>query len=344
MMNGWKKISLGDVAEIDPPRTLKKGMTTPFIPMDALPEHARSPARIDKRTFTGSGTKFQNGDILLARITPCLENGKTAFVSGLPETYVAHGSTEYIVLTGKAGITDSLFLYYLARSEEFGNHAITHMEGTSGRQRVPSDAVEKYSFPLPPLPEQKAIARILGTLDDKIELNRRMNATLDMIALCREAGLPAPDFRQDGGMFIQTLSRPVARQTGQAAPQATQQVAMQDNGLIAKAFSEFVAALASQTGQATGQATGQVAGQAANALLNFFTTLRTAKEIQDFLGLSHRETFLNNYLNPAIEAGLLERTIPEKPTSPNQRYRLTAKGRPWLAKTKENTEGLGHGE
>jgi predicted HTH transcriptional regulator len=171
-------------------------------------------------------------------------------------------------------------------------------------------------------------------------IERAGTGTLDMIALCREAGLPAPDFRQDGGMFIQTLSRPVARQTGQAAPQATVQVAMQDNGLIAKAFSEFVAALASQTGQVTGQA----AGQAANALLNFFTTLRTAKEIQDFLGLSHRETFLNNYLNPAIEAGLLERTIPKKPTSPNQRYRLTAKGRAWLAKNKKNTEGLGHGE
>ncbi|MDR0535166.1 MAG: restriction endonuclease subunit S [Puniceicoccales bacterium] len=182
MKNEWKQVALGNVAEINPARTLKKGMITPFIPMNALSAHTRSPARIDKRTFIGQGVKFQNGDTLLARITPCLENGKTVFVSGLPEMCVAHGSTEYIVMSGKTGIADSLFIYYLSRSNDFRNHAITHMEGTSGRQRVPNDVVEKYSLPLPPLPEQKTIARILGTLDDKIELNRRMNATLEAMA------------------------------------------------------------------------------------------------------------------------------------------------------------------
>ncbi len=118
----------------------------------------------------------------MARITPCLENGKTAYVSGLEGNAVAHGSTEYIVIAEKQNVSDGLFAYYLARSSEFRSFAIGHMEGTSGRQRVPTAAVAKFQFRLPSLSEQKAIAHILGTLDDKIELNRRMNATLEAMA------------------------------------------------------------------------------------------------------------------------------------------------------------------
>lgn len=182
MAGEWQSRAIGKAFAVNPPRTIKRGQVTPFIPMDALPEHARSPLRIDEREFTGSGVKFQNGDTLIARITPCLENGKTAFVSGLPEGVVAHGSTEYIVLAGKPDESDNLFAYYLARSPDFRQFAIGHMEGTSGRQRVPSVAVENFTVTLPPLPEQRAIAHILGTLDDKIELNRRMTETLEAIA------------------------------------------------------------------------------------------------------------------------------------------------------------------
>ncbi len=182
MAGEWQPRAIGKAFAVNPPRTIKRGQVTPFIPMDALPEHARSPMRIDEREFTGSGVKFQNGDTLIARITPCLENGKTAFVSGLPEGVVAHGSTEYIVLAGKPDESDNLFAYYLVRSPDFRQYAIGHMEGTSGRQRVPSVAVENFTIALPPLPEQRAIAHILGTLDDKIELNRRMNETLEAIA------------------------------------------------------------------------------------------------------------------------------------------------------------------
>ena len=182
MASEWTEATVGEAFEVNPPRALKRGLVAPFIPMDALPVHARAVERIDYREFAGSGTRFKNGDTLIARITPCLENGKTVFVAELPDGAVGHGSTEYIVLAGKEKLSDGLYGYYLARSPDFRRYAIGHMEGTSGRQRVPSTAVEKYVVGLPPLPEQRAIAHILGTLDDKIELNRRMSETLETMA------------------------------------------------------------------------------------------------------------------------------------------------------------------
>ena len=182
MAGEWTEATVGEAFEVNPPRALKRGLVAPFIPMDALPVHARAVERIDYREFAGSGTRFKNGDTLIARITPCLENGKTVFVAELPDGAVGHGSTEYIVLAGKEKLSDGLYGYYLARSPDFRRYAIGHMEGTSGRQRVPSTAVEKYVVGLPPLPEQRAIAHILGTLDDKIELNRRMSETLETMA------------------------------------------------------------------------------------------------------------------------------------------------------------------
>src|SRR5690554_479018 len=182
MASEWTETTVGEAFEIGPSRTLKRGDIAPFIPMDALPVHARAFERIDSREFTGSGTRFKNGDTLIARITPCLENGKTAYVAGLPANSIGRGSTEYIVLAGRESLSDGLYGYYLARSPDFRRYAIGHMEGTSGRQRVPSTAIEKYELALPPLTEQRAIAHILGTLDDKIELNRRRNQTLEAMA------------------------------------------------------------------------------------------------------------------------------------------------------------------
>jgi len=182
MGSEWKPVSLGDVIEINPRRNYERGKMAPYVPMNALTEWKRKIARLDRRENTGSGSKFINGDVLLARITPCLENGKTAYVDVLEEGEVGFGSTEFIVLRGKEGIIDNLFVYYFSRSEEFRSFAIKSMSGTSGRQRVPNAAISEYQFMLPPLAEQKRIAHILGTLDDKIELNQRMNETLEAMA------------------------------------------------------------------------------------------------------------------------------------------------------------------
>ena len=182
MNSDWRLLRMGEAFQVNPRRDVQRGSTSAFVPMDALLENARRVARIDEREFTGSGMKFQNGDTLIARITPCLENGKTAYVSGLPSGAMAHGSTEYVVVTGKPEVSNNLFAYYLARSDAFRAYAISQMEGTSGRQRVSSSAIEKYEIKLPPLPTQIAIADILGALDDKIELNRQINQTLEQMA------------------------------------------------------------------------------------------------------------------------------------------------------------------
>ncbi len=171
-----------DLVDINPPRRIKKGLICPFVSMDALDPFRRQIREVKKREFKGSGARFQNGDTLLARITPCLENGKTAYVDCLDENTLAFGSTEFIVLCGKKGISDNLFVYHFSRNEEFRSRAITLMEGTSGRQRVPVSALSDLKVHFPPLPEQKAIAHILGVLDDKIEHNQKINETLGEMA------------------------------------------------------------------------------------------------------------------------------------------------------------------
>ena len=178
----WPTVRLGEAVQVNPPRPLKRGADAPFVAMgDLLEDHRLLPA-VDTREFKGGGSRFRNGDTLLARITPSLENGKTAWVSGLADGTTGHGSTEFIVMSARDGLTDPRFVYYLARSPEFRRYAIGQMTGTSGRQRVPADAVEGFEFPLPPLEEQRAIARVLGALDDKIELNRRTSETLEEMA------------------------------------------------------------------------------------------------------------------------------------------------------------------
>jgi type I restriction enzyme S subunit len=183
MRSDWNLCKLGDVIEVNPYPELNAEEKVVYVGMADLRENARKIDSCELREYPGSGSRFQNNDTLLARITPCLENGKTAYVDLLStDNAIAWGSTEFIVLRARPNITDALFVYYLARHPNFRDYAIQRMEGTSGRQRVPTISVEQYQFLLPPLPEQRAIAEILGSLDDKIELNRQMNATLEAIA------------------------------------------------------------------------------------------------------------------------------------------------------------------
>ena len=180
--NLWNLVKLGDVVKINPQRKLAKAKQAFHIAMRDIEVHRREIGSYSYKEFSGSGTRFQNGDTLLARITPCLENGKTAYVDCLKPNQIGHGSTEFIVLSGIEGKTDNLFVYYLARDPSFRTFAIHLMQGSTGRQRVMANSINSFEFALPPIKEQRRIAHILGTLDDKIELNRQMNETLEAIA------------------------------------------------------------------------------------------------------------------------------------------------------------------
>ena len=146
---GWGKCSLGDVIEFDPKVQLTKDRIKQFAPLSAL---STSSMVLDMAEFSETtsnlGSKFQNGDTLLARITPCLENGKTAFVHGIQSAEGAVGSTEYIVMRSKR--LNPYMVYLHARTDGFRQAAINSMSGSDGRQRVKADKLKVLSCLLPP--------------------------------------------------------------------------------------------------------------------------------------------------------------------------------------------------
>lgn len=177
----WTKKKLSDIADFNPRETIKKGAIAKKIPMDVLRPFYRDIPYYVEECFSG-GTKFRNGDTIIARITPCLENGKTAQVSILNDGEVGFGSTEYIVFRAKEGIADKDYLYYLICSPKVREPAIKSMVGSSGRQRVQTDVVKNLEIDVPPLVEQEKIGSFLKALDDKIALNDRINKNLEQQA------------------------------------------------------------------------------------------------------------------------------------------------------------------
>lgn len=138
-------VSLSEIAMLNPRRILSKGKIARYIDMSQLSTSTSFPSGWDYKKFNG-GMRFCNGDTLLARITPCLENGKTAYVNFLDDKEVAFGSTEYIVMCSK-GIYPNEFFYCLARYSDFVDYAVKNMNGSSGRQRVSAEIVGKYELP-----------------------------------------------------------------------------------------------------------------------------------------------------------------------------------------------------
>ncbi len=179
-MSNWKTYKLSDFAEINPRISLKQGNEYSFVEMKDLDATFKYVTPSAKKELKG-GAKFENGDTLFARITPCLENGKICQVKEL-ENNVGFGSTEFLIFRGKDNISDTDFVYYLMRSDYVRNNAIQMMSGTSGRQRVEKSALEELEIQVPDLTTQKEIAQILTSLDDKIELNLQMNQTLEAMA------------------------------------------------------------------------------------------------------------------------------------------------------------------
>ncbi|WP_077614762.1 restriction endonuclease subunit S [Caenibacillus caldisaponilyticus] len=181
-MTKWIEGKLRDLVEVNPTVKLIKGERYPFVSMDVIQPFYKPVEAKEEREFRSGGAKFENGDILFARITPCLENGKIAQVKNL-KNGKGFGSTEFIVLRGKEGVTDTDFVYYLATNKAFRENAERLMVGTSGRQRVDKQQFEDQIISIPDLETQKRISSILGSIDKKIELNVEMNKTLEETAM-----------------------------------------------------------------------------------------------------------------------------------------------------------------
>ena len=177
MKSEWKIKQLSDIAEFNPREIIAKGMMAKKISMDMIQPYCRDIPTYEIASFTG-GTKFRNGDTIMARITPCLENGKTAQVNILEKDDVGFGSTEYIVFRAKDGLADKDYIYYLVCSPIVRNAAIKSMVGSSGRQRVQTDVIQKLEVQVPQIDEQRKIAGILKAIDDKIEINSMINKNL----------------------------------------------------------------------------------------------------------------------------------------------------------------------
>jgi len=182
---GWRVQTLGDVFDLNPRRDLPRGADATYLDMQGTPTVGHRPLSLRRREF-GSGVKFTNGDTLLARITPCLENGKTAFVDFLEDGEVGWGSTEFVVLRPKPPLPP-FFGYLLARDHRFRAYAIRSMSGSSGRQRVDVGSLAQYRFAVPDTPVAEAFGRLVEPLRARVAANCQMQGTL---ASLRDTLLP----------------------------------------------------------------------------------------------------------------------------------------------------------
>lgn len=174
----WKKYKLSEIAEFNPIESIKKGQLVKKIAMEKLIPYCKHIPSFEISKYNG-GAKFRNGDTIMARITPCLENGKISKVTILDYNEVGFGSTEYIVFRAIEKMSDPDFLYYLITSSLVKEPAIKSMVGSSGRQRVQTDVVKSIEITIPPLETQQKIAKVLSAIDDKIELNNSINNNLE---------------------------------------------------------------------------------------------------------------------------------------------------------------------
>ena len=180
-----QQIELQSIVEFNPREALSKGQIATYLEMKDLPEQGMWVYSEVKKPY-GGGSKFRNGDTLMARITPCLENGKSGFVNFLDTNELAFGSTEYIVLRPKEKAYEE-FVYYLVRDEEFREFAIRSMVGSSGRQRVQTDAIKHYRLSLPSNDIAERFHNVLEPIFGQIKSNAIENEKLSAI---RDSLLP----------------------------------------------------------------------------------------------------------------------------------------------------------
>jgi type I restriction enzyme S subunit len=177
---GADATSLGELVEVAP-RLPRPPGEAPYVDMAALPTDSSRIGSVVHRPAAG-GARFQNSDTLLARITPCLENGKAAFVDVLADGEIAVGSTEFLVIRDR-GHVGSQWPYILVRSPRFRDYAILHMNGSSGRQRVSAESIRRYRIATP---DSVALARFrdfvapaFAAIADLADENEKLTNTRD---------------------------------------------------------------------------------------------------------------------------------------------------------------------
>lgn len=183
---GWEPTLVPDVIDVNPRTPVEKGKEIWYVPMSSLSETSMTANTADFEWRTKhTNVKFKKNDVLLARITPCLENGKTGYAYFLAEDEVACGSTEFIVLRGKR--VPSEFVYCLARSYPFRENAIKSMTGSSGRQRVQNSCFDKYAVPLPP---NSILDEFVEVVQNNFDQIRNLMAQNARLAKARDLLLP----------------------------------------------------------------------------------------------------------------------------------------------------------
>jgi type I restriction enzyme S subunit len=181
---GWERLPASAAFEINPATPRNEDADILCVPMAALSQTGMT---VDDGPFElrakSTNVRFRNGDTLFARITPCLENGKTGYVNFLKEDQVACGSTEYIVLRGKR--VSSYFVYLTSRQDAFRQNAIKSMIGSSGRQRVQDSCFDRYIVPVPP-PLLAAlfdenVESIFSQISILLQQNRKLSEARDLL-------------------------------------------------------------------------------------------------------------------------------------------------------------------
>ncbi|MFZ4211368.1 restriction endonuclease subunit S [Pantoea endophytica] len=172
-------VSIDQVIDFNPKRTLTKSQDATYLDMAGLSTDIFRATGYYKRPFS-SGTKFTKRDTLLARITPCLENGKAAYIDFLAENETGWGSTEFIVMRPKKEI-HPMISYIMCRNPDFKEYAESCMEGSTGRQRVNLDYLKKFNVNLPTEASLRKINELLDSFESKLINNSRQIDSLEKL-------------------------------------------------------------------------------------------------------------------------------------------------------------------
>jgi type I restriction enzyme S subunit len=173
---GWEVKRLDDFINLNPRLTIPKSAISSYVEMKVLPINLMSVSNVAKKEFKG-GSKFQNDDTLFARITPCLENGKMAFVDFLKGDEIAFGSTEFLVMRAKQGVS-KYWVYCLAKDSNFRKFSISTMVGSSGRQRVQNDPFLSFELAKPSSEIFNSFSKTIEPWFSQVRLNTFANQSL----------------------------------------------------------------------------------------------------------------------------------------------------------------------